>query len=337
VAVLEEKAIRAVYPPVGFPMEAGRWMTDRLWVVSHKPVAIAAGMGKMGIHRNVIHPKFGNFILLETVLLDCEVSQYGRQIDFNPCLSCKLCVAACPVGAIGADGHFNFSTCLTHNYAEFLGGFSNWVETVADSRNGLDYRRRIKEDETISMWQSLAFGPNYKAAYCMAVCPAGENVIGAYLKSKNEFVQETLRPLQERVEPLYIVPGSDADAHARKRFPHKTIRHVGGPVRPANLKTFIEGMPLGFQREAAGDLRATYHFTFTGKEEGQFTVIISGKELSVESGLRGSADLRITADSDSWLRFLRRETGIVKELLLRRVRVRGPLKLLQAFGRCFPT
>jgi epoxyqueuosine reductase QueG len=45
-----------------------------MWVISHKPVAVAAGLGQMGIHRNVIHPKFGNFILLGTVLVDAEVS-----------------------------------------------------------------------------------------------------------------------------------------------------------------------------------------------------------------------------------------------------------------------
>ncbi len=32
-----------------------------------------------------------------------------------------------------------------------------------------DYRKRVRESETVSTWQSLAFGPNYKAAYCMAV------------------------------------------------------------------------------------------------------------------------------------------------------------------------
>src|SRR5947199_10668723 len=48
---------------VGFPMEADRW-GSKMWVISHKPVAVAAGLGRMGIHRNVIHPKFGNFILL---------------------------------------------------------------------------------------------------------------------------------------------------------------------------------------------------------------------------------------------------------------------------------
>jgi epoxyqueuosine reductase QueG len=65
-------------------------MTERIWVVSHKPVAVAAGMGHMGIHRNVIHPRFGNFILLGTILVGAEISEYSRQLDYNPCPECKL-------------------------------------------------------------------------------------------------------------------------------------------------------------------------------------------------------------------------------------------------------
>ena len=41
----------------------------KIWVVSHKPIAVAAGLGQMGVHRNVIHPRFGNFILLGTILV----------------------------------------------------------------------------------------------------------------------------------------------------------------------------------------------------------------------------------------------------------------------------
>ena len=98
---------------------------------------------------------------------------------YNPCLECRLCVAACPVGAIAPDGHFDFSACLTHNYREFLGGFVDWVEQVADSRDAQDYRRRVEDSETASLWQSLGFGPSYEAAYCMAARPAGDDVIRA--------------------------------------------------------------------------------------------------------------------------------------------------------------
>ena len=91
-------------PAMGFPMEMDRFPGGKIWVVSHKPVAVAAGLGHMGIHRNVIHPKFGNFILLGTVLIGAEATAYDQPIAYNPCLECKLCVAACPVGAISPDG-----------------------------------------------------------------------------------------------------------------------------------------------------------------------------------------------------------------------------------------
>src|SRR5262245_66220247 len=103
----------------------------------------------MRINRYLIHPIFSNFVLLSTVLISCEVNNYDQPLDYNPCVECKLCVATCPVGAIGPEGSFNFSSCFTHNYREFLGGFADWVEQIADARDALDYRRRISDTEKI--------------------------------------------------------------------------------------------------------------------------------------------------------------------------------------------
>lgn len=336
-AELERVGVRALNPPMGFPMEADRWGYERIWVVAHKPIAVAAGLGRMGIHRNMIHPRFGNFILLGTILVGAEISAYSQELDYNPCLECKLCVAACPVGAIGADGAFNFSACYTHNYREFMGGFTDWVETIADSKNKLDYRQRMKDSESVSMWQSLAFGANYKAAYCMAVCPAGEDVIGPYLASKKGFADDVMRPLLAKPEPVYVVRGSDAEAHVKKRHPHKVVRHVHGLLRPRSIASLLFGMSLSFQRHAAGKLDVTYHFSFTGNEHAEATVTIREGKLTIENRLLGKANLKVTTDSETWLGFLAGERNLLWALLTRRIRLKGSPKWLLALKRCFPS
>ncbi|GAB3240163.1 epoxyqueuosine reductase [Mycolicibacterium hippocampi] len=225
--VLQDVGYRVVNPSATFPMEMDRF-PGRIWVVAHKPVAVAAGLGVMGIHRNVIHPRFGNFILLGTILVAAPISSYGEPLDYSPCLECKLCVAACPVGAIKKNGDFDFFACSVHNYREFMGGFTDWAQTVADSTDAADFRSRVTDSENASMWQSLSFKANYKAAYCLAVCPAGEEVIEPYLDDRKGFMDLVLRPLQDKVENLYVLKDSDAEAHARKRFPHKPVKVVDG-------------------------------------------------------------------------------------------------------------
>ena len=292
----------------------------------------------MGIHRNVIHPKFGNFILLGTILVDAEISNEGSPLDYNPCLECKLCVAACPVGAIGADGHFDFSACYTHNYREFMGGFGDWVENVVESRNALDYRSRVCDSETASMWQSLGFGPNYKAAYCMAVCPAGEDVIGPFLEDRKRVPRSGRKS----------VAGQKGDALRGSRL------GCPGPCRRSGFRTrrsSASAMASGqarfaascetcrrvFQRNKSQGLAATYHFTFTGAEPAEATVVIRDKTIRVEEGHVGLPDLCVTADSRSWLGFVRKERSLIWALLTRKIRLKGSPRLLLAFGKCFPS
>jgi Fe-S-cluster-containing hydrogenase component 2 len=298
---------------------------------------VAAGLGHMGIHRNVIHPVFGNFILLGTVLIGAEATAYDHPISYNPCLECKLCVAACPVGAISPDGSFNFSACQTHNYREFMGGFTDWVEQIADSRNAKDYRARVADNESASMWQSLSFGANYKAAYCLAVCPAGDDVIGPYLTDKARHVREFVRPLQEKKETIYVVRGSDAEEHVARRFPHKKIKHVGNGLRPGTIPAFLAGLRLTFQPGKAAGLSVVYHFTFTGKEAKRATVTIKDGALQVQGGHQGLADLRVTADSETWLGFLAKQRSLLWALLTGRIRIKGSPRLLLSFGKCFPS
>ena len=54
------------------------------------------------------------------------------------------------------------------------------------------------------------------------------------------------------------------------------------------------------------------------------------------AGHVGQPDLRVTADSATWLGFLAKERNLLWALLRRKIRIHGSPKLLIAFGKCFP-
>jgi putative sterol carrier protein len=94
-------------------------------------------------------------------------------------------------------------------------------------------------------------------------------------------------------------------------------------------------MPHGFQRHKAAGLSATFHFTFSGHEPGQRTVIIEAGKIALAEGHHGTPNVRIVADSATWVKISNQQMGVVRALATRKLRVRGDLRLLQKFATCF--
>lgn len=335
VAALEAVGVPALVPSVGFPMEMDRF-PGRGWVVAHKRVAEAAGLGRMGLHRNVIHPKFGSYVLLGTVLVGAEIDAAPRTLDFNPCFECRLCVAACPVGAVRTDGTFDGGACLTHNYREFMGGFNDWVGSVTESADRWDYRARVGQSETASWWQSLTTGPHYKAAYCVAACPAGEDVIGPYLADKKGFVAAIVEPLRAKVEPVYVMPGTDAEAHVVARYPHKRVRKVEGGLFAESIPGFVRGAPILFQAKKAKDQRFAVAFRFTGADATEVTFRVEAGALRITPGLATDADVTVTVDGAHWIEVLNGRRNPVWLVFTGRMKIAGDRAALDRFQACFP-
>ncbi len=334
-ASLRNYGINTLYPSAGFPMDISKW-PGKMWSVSHKTVAVAAGMGRLGHNRLLIHPDFGNFIVLGTLLIDRNVTSFDKPLEYNPCIKCGLCVSACPVGAIAADGNFAFMNCMTHNYRDRLGGFSDWVENIVKSKNAKDYRSKVKDTETVSIWQSLSYGISNKSSYCMAVCPAGKENIGQYLSDKKEYKKSIIKPLQENNETVFVIPGSDALEYVTQKYPHKQIKKVGAGVRPATAANFMDSLNLIFQKGQSKRVNATYHFTFTGNEAIEGTVDIRNMKLELKKGLVGKPDIAIIADAQTWLSFLAREKNLILALIQRKIKIKGSPALMKDFARCFP-
>jgi len=232
---LNRIGIRGVVVNKGWPMDLDRY-PGKIWDVSHKIMAVEAGLGHMGMNRLVLHPTFGSAIQLDSILINGIVDQYDRPLTENPCIKCNLCAVVCPTGAITKGQPFDFLACITHTYRDNMTGFQNWVEAMVTAQEMTEYRTHFTDRETAFMWQSLMFGMSYRCNYCMAVCPAGEEIKADYLKNKKDHVERILKPLRDRPEPVYVMAGSKAEARA-KRNPNKEVRIVPGMIRTPRSKT----------------------------------------------------------------------------------------------------
>ncbi len=226
---LNQLGIRGVVVNKDFPMAMDRY-PGKIWDVSHKIMAVEAGLGHMGMNRLVLHPKYGSCVQLESILVNGVMDEYDHPLEENPCIKCNLCAAVCPTGAITKDQPFDFMACLTHTYRDNNIGFNNLVEAIVTSKDMEEYRSRFDDRETSIMWQSLMFRMSYRCGYCMAVCPAGEEVKPVYLENKKEHVERILKPLRDRQERIYVTAGSRAEAKARRNA-SKEVMIVKGMAR----------------------------------------------------------------------------------------------------------
>jgi epoxyqueuosine reductase QueG len=222
---LAARGVRGLALPPVFPMDFSRPPSPPM-VPSHKVLAQEAGLGVMGLSRLLLHPRLGSAVYLSSLLLDCALDRYSQPLSESPCVSCKLCVAACPVGAIGAPGGFDHRACANHNYRELAPGFMHWVEALVSSPDLASYRSRYNDLESLSWWQSLTYKPGYKCNHCLAVCPAGQESLPGYRDDPKGFVRQVVGPLKDRPETVYVQAGSRAEEAARAN-PAKRVRLVG--------------------------------------------------------------------------------------------------------------
>ena len=102
--LLQMNGARAVPIPASQILDSEKWTS----YISHKAVAIAAGIGWQGKSLLVVNPDFGPRIRLTTVLTNADLEP-DSPIK-NRCGKCQQCKEHCPAGAIigvNTDSHYS--------------------------------------------------------------------------------------------------------------------------------------------------------------------------------------------------------------------------------------
>ena len=97
--------------------------------LSHKMIALRAGIGWIGRNNLLVHPEAGSKIRIATVLTNMPL-QTDKPLEID-CGSCKRCIAICPVAAINeSHKEWNKAACLAklkyfakeHNVGQYICG-----------------------------------------------------------------------------------------------------------------------------------------------------------------------------------------------------------------------
>jgi len=152
--------------------------------------AVRAGVGFYGKNTMLITRRHGSWVVLGTLITDVEIEQ-SEPLDLD-CGDCRLCIDACPTGALDEPGTLDATRCLSY-----------WTQAPAPIPD--EYREHLGD---------MVYGCDI----CQDVCPwnrgvekrrSGSSKHGEPNVSLAEWLQADAEELARRYDRLYV-PKNDA-------------------------------------------------------------------------------------------------------------------------------
>jgi epoxyqueuosine reductase len=185
--------------------------------------AARAGIGFYGKNTLLITKRFGSWVVLGTLVTDVEVEP-TPPLDLD-CGSCRLCIDACPTGALDDPGTVDATRCLSY-----------WTQSYEPIPEGM---RAPLEDRV------------YGCDICQDVCPWNRGVEkrrqnaperGESAVSLVEWLAADEADLGRRYERLYVPRN---DPRYLKRNALVALGNTGGPEQVELLEGFDDDELLG--------------------------------------------------------------------------------------------
>lgn len=104
--------------------------------IAERALAARAGLGFIGKNHMLIHPVLGSQILLGELVTTLPLSP-DQPIRTPGCQTCRLCMQACPTGALQEDGLFETGRCVSY-LTQYAQDVSPWGRSIGNRLFGCD-------------------------------------------------------------------------------------------------------------------------------------------------------------------------------------------------------
>ena len=106
--------------------------------------------------------------------------------------------------------------------------------------------------------------------------------------------------------------------------------------QPTTAEAAVQGLPQVFDASAAEGVEAVVLFDLSGREPGQWTVVIRDAQCRVMSGRTMEPTVTLSMDSDLWLAIGRGERSGRDAFMNGEYQVTGDMAFMMRFGKLFP-
>lgn len=139
--------------------------------------ATILGLGVRGKNNLLITKKYGSYVNIGSIVLDCELDEYSDLTEPKSCKECGKCFAACPTNAI-SQGGFKRDLCISN----------------------IAYKKHLDDDDIkVLKAQKSVLGCDL----CQDCCPMNEGINLTKIKEFYEDVREIYLPNEDPTGRTY--------------------------------------------------------------------------------------------------------------------------------------